>query len=56
MKDLTRGQGITREGLRKFLEGLDLPEEDKNRLLELTPATYTGIAERLVRHISSDPS
>ena len=56
MKDLTRGQGITREGLRKFLEGLDLPEDDKNRLLELTPATYTGIAERLVRHISSDSS
>ena len=56
MKDLTRGQGITREGLRKFLEGLDLPEDDKNRLLELTPATYTGIAERLVRHISSDTS
>ena len=56
MKDLTRGQGITREGLRKFLEGLDLPEDDKNRLLELTPATYTGIAESLVRHISSDTS
>ena len=56
MKDLTRGQGITREGLRKFLGGIDLPEDDKNRLLELTPATYTGIAERLVRHISSDTS
>ncbi|MCH8063791.1 MAG: adenylosuccinate lyase [Chloroflexi bacterium] len=56
MKDLTRGQGITRDGMRKFLEGLDLPEDDKNRLLELTPATYTGIAERLVRHISSDSS
>ena len=56
MKDLTRGQGITREGLHKFLEGLDLLEDDKNRLLELTPATYTGIAESLVRHISSDTS
>ena len=54
MKDLTRGQGITREGMRKFLKGLDLPEDDKRRLLELTPATYTGIAESLVRHISYD--
>ena len=54
MKDLTRGQGITKEGMRKFLKGLDLPEDDKTRLLELTPSTYTGIAESLVRHITSD--
>ena len=47
LKALTRGQGITRESLRAFIETLALPEADKRRLLELTPAGYTGLAEKL---------
>ena len=39
LKALTRGQGITRESMREFIASLDLPEADKQRLLELTPAT-----------------
>ncbi len=54
MRDLTRGKGITRAGIAEFVEGLDLPADDKLRLLELTPASYTGLAERLVRHIAFD--
>lgn len=53
MKDLTRGKRIDSEGIRAFVKGLDLPQDDKMRLLALTPATYTGIAGKLVRHISS---
>ncbi len=51
LKELTRGAGITQAGIQEFVEGLDLPDADKQRLLHLTPATYTGLAEQLVEHI-----
>ena len=51
LKALTRGQGITRESMRAFVEQLDLPAEDKQRLIEMTPASYIGLAERLARDI-----
>jgi adenylosuccinate lyase len=51
LKALTRGQGITRESLRAFIDGLDLPADAKQRLLELTPQSYTGLAARLAREI-----
>jgi len=51
LKALTRGQGITAESMRGFIEGLDLPAEAKARLLQLTPAGYTGLAEKLARAI-----
>ena len=34
-----------------FIAGLDLPGRDRAYLLELTPATYTGLAAALVAHI-----
>ncbi len=51
LKALTRGQGITRDTLRAFIERLDLPADAKSRLLELTPASYTGLAEMLARGV-----
>lgn len=51
LKELTRGKKITAESMRQFIEGLDLPAEDKKRLLDLTPARYIGIASQLVSHI-----
>ena len=51
LKALTRGQGITRESMRAFVATLSLPEAEKQRLLELTPATYTGLAEALAKTI-----
>ena len=51
LKALTRGQGITAESMRAFVESLDLPAEDKQRLREMTPSTYLGLAERLAREI-----
>ncbi|MEN1944270.1 adenylosuccinate lyase [Luteimonas sp. MJ293] len=51
LKALTRGQGITADSMRGFIESLDLPAADKQRLLQLTPATYTGLAEQLAREI-----
>lgn len=49
LKALTRGQGITRESMRAFVESLELPQTEKQRLLELTPAGYSGLAESLAR-------
>jgi adenylosuccinate lyase len=51
LKALTRGQGITRDSMRRFIETLDLPAADKQRLLALTPASYTGLAADLSREI-----
>ena len=47
LKELTRGRRVTAEIMKEFVEGLELPQADKARLLEMTPATYVGMAERL---------
>jgi adenylosuccinate lyase len=52
LKELTRGRRIDRESLRVFVESLDLPADARDRLLALTPATYTGLASRLVDQLS----
>jgi adenylosuccinate lyase len=51
LKALTRGHRITAEDLREFIRGLSVPEEDKQRLLALTPATYIGKAATLAKRI-----
>jgi adenylosuccinate lyase len=51
LKALTRGQGITKDSMRQFITGLDLPAEAKQRLLDLTPGGYVGLAEPLARDI-----
>ena len=52
LKELTRGQsGITRESLGAFIKTLEIPEAEKQRLLGLSPSTYTGKAEELARRI-----
>jgi adenylosuccinate lyase len=54
LKELTRGQRITPEQLRLFIEKLDIPEAAKAGLLELTPRSYTGYAETLAKKIRQD--
>jgi adenylosuccinate lyase len=49
LKELTRGRRVTAEIMKEFVQGLDLPKADKDRLLKLTPASYTGIAAKLAR-------
>jgi len=51
LKALTRGQGITKESMRDFIGKLELPAEAKQRLLDLTPGGYIGLAEGLAREI-----
>lgn len=49
LKALTRGKGITRDALRDFIAVLDLPQADKDRLLQMTPRTYLGLSRSLAK-------
>lgn len=53
MKELTRGHDIDATRLRDFVSSLDLPQDAKDRLMELTPASYTGHAPDMVEWISA---
>ena len=47
LKELTRGTEVNQETIREFVEKLEIPDDAKKRLLELTPATYIGLASSL---------
>ncbi|UWF78765.1 MULTISPECIES: adenylosuccinate lyase [Microbacterium] len=49
LKELTRGHRVGAEELAEFVQGLDIGDAAKQRLLALTPATYVGLAEQLAR-------
>ncbi len=51
LKELTRGQDMSREVIQAFVENLELPQEAKDVLLALTPANYIGNAEAQARAI-----
>ncbi len=51
LKALTRGKGITQRKLQAFVGKLDLPAKDKDRLMKLSPQTYTGLAEQLAKTV-----
>ncbi|MGH8757253.1 MAG: adenylosuccinate lyase, partial [Burkholderiales bacterium] len=52
LKQLTRGKnGITRETLHSFINGLTIPTNEKKRLLQLTPWDYIGKAAELAKRI-----
>ena len=51
LKKFTRGEAMTAELMRGFIEGLAIPEGEKQRLLALTPAAYTGKAAELARRV-----
>ncbi|WP_119394305.1 adenylosuccinate lyase [Salinibius halmophilus] len=44
LKAFTRGKAITKDMMIEFIGTLELPEAEKARLLEMTPATYIGSA------------
>ncbi|PWD50965.1 adenylosuccinate lyase [Serinibacter arcticus] len=52
LKDLTRGRRVDGDGMRAFISDLGLPADVQARLLDLTPAGYTGYAEKLVGHLA----
>ncbi|MEY5050441.1 MAG: hypothetical protein RLZZ619_371 [Pseudomonadota bacterium] len=51
LKELTRGKGITPEGLKTFIQGLAIPDDAKQSLLKMTPASYIGKAIELAKRL-----
>jgi adenylosuccinate lyase len=51
LKELTRGQRITKEDLARFIESLNIPNDAKTRLKALNPATYVGNAPAQARAV-----
>ena len=49
MKDLSRGKQINKEDLHQFIDSTDIPIEDKQRLKNLKPSSYIGIANKLAK-------
>jgi adenylosuccinate lyase len=49
LKEVTRGKSVTAQALHQLIASLDIPQADKDRLLAMTPASYTGKAEELAR-------
>jgi adenylosuccinate lyase len=52
LKALTRGRAITRDTIQAFIDTLEIPAAEKERLLALTPAAYTGRAAQLARELA----
>jgi adenylosuccinate lyase len=51
LKEVTRGKTVTAEALHTLIRSLEIPQAEKDRLLALTPASYTGKAAELARRI-----
>jgi adenylosuccinate lyase len=51
LKEVTRGQRVTREDLHALIEKLAIPSSEKTRLLALTPASYIGLAAQLAKRV-----
>jgi adenylosuccinate lyase len=51
LKKFTRGEAMTRELMQGFIAGLAIPEEEKARLLAMTPGSYTGMAAELAKRV-----
>jgi adenylosuccinate lyase len=56
LKTLTRGKAITAEILVEFVTALDIPDDARQRLLQLTPAAYTGNAAQMAGALGRDKS
>jgi len=51
LKELTRGQRMDKDSLHRFIDSLDLPDAELQRLKALTPESYLGLAEKLATEI-----
>ena len=51
LKKFTRGAAMTKELMQGFIEGLEIPQAEKERLLAMTPGSYTGKASELAKRV-----
>ncbi|MBA2962936.1 MULTISPECIES: adenylosuccinate lyase [Ramlibacter] len=49
LKDVTRGKTVRAEDLHGLIRSLEIPPEERDRLLAMTPASYVGMAADLAR-------
>ncbi|ATD06616.1 MULTISPECIES: adenylosuccinate lyase [Pseudoalteromonas] len=52
LKDLTRGKRVNKEIMADFIDNLDLPNEVKAQMKEMTPANYIGRAEAFIDELN----
>ncbi len=53
LKELTRGQNINQQTIGQFIEQLEIPDDAKSRLQEITPQNYIGNAETQAKLLSN---
>ena len=51
LKKFTRGATMTKELMQGFIGGLDIPQAEKERLMAMTPGSYTGKASELAKRV-----
>jgi adenylosuccinate lyase len=51
LKELTRGKSVDQQAMQAFVEKLDIPQQAKDRLMAMTPASYIGNAVEQVKRI-----
>ena len=51
LKKFTRGAAMTKELMQGFIAGLEIPQEEKDRLMRMTPGSYTGKASELAKRV-----
>ena len=49
LKEVTRGKTVTAEAMHALIRSLEIPQTEKDRLLAMTPASYTGKASELAK-------
>ncbi|HVE53095.1 MAG TPA: adenylosuccinate lyase, partial [Ramlibacter sp.] len=51
LKEVTRGKTVAAADLHALIRSLEIPQAEKDRLLEMTPGSYTGKAAELARRV-----
>ncbi|RZJ16028.1 MAG: adenylosuccinate lyase, partial [Haliea sp.] len=51
LKEVTRGKTVTAEALHGLIRSLEIPQAEIDRLLAMTPGSYTGKAEELAKRV-----
>jgi adenylosuccinate lyase len=51
LKELTRGEKVTREVMQKFIKSLEIDKKEKEKLLKLTPEKYVGLSAELAKRL-----
>ena len=49
IKKITRGQKLNKESYLELVNGLEISDEDKNALIGLSPSTYLGEIEKILK-------